>query len=80
MHRSGRDSVDHPRNGSDDLANSLAGCLYVALNDVHRPRARIGTYNTSGFVTWQDEEERPRLRIVRVSEAEAIRQKEAGEW
>ena len=26
-HRSGRDSVDHPRNGHDDHANSVAGVL-----------------------------------------------------
>jgi hypothetical protein len=26
-HRSGRDSVDHPKRGSDDYANSLCGCL-----------------------------------------------------
>jgi hypothetical protein len=30
VHRSGKDSVDHPRNGSDDLANALCGCLHVA--------------------------------------------------
>jgi len=28
--RSGRDSVDHPRNGSDDLANVVFGCAYHA--------------------------------------------------
>jgi hypothetical protein len=27
--RSGRDSVDHPPKGSDDLANSVAGCAYL---------------------------------------------------
>jgi hypothetical protein len=26
-HRSGKDTVDHPRNGSDDYANSVCGCL-----------------------------------------------------
>jgi hypothetical protein len=26
-HRGGRDSVDHPRNGHDDFANALCGCL-----------------------------------------------------
>ncbi len=25
---SGKDNIDHPRTGSDDLANSLAGCVY----------------------------------------------------
>jgi hypothetical protein len=27
VHRGGRDSVDHPRNGHDDFANSCCGCL-----------------------------------------------------
>ena len=30
-HRSGRDSVDHGRGGSDDHANVLAGCINLAL-------------------------------------------------
>lgn len=25
-HRGGRDTVDHPRRGSDDIANALCGC------------------------------------------------------
>jgi hypothetical protein len=31
VHRSGRDSVDHPRGGSDDLANALCGCVQLAV-------------------------------------------------
>jgi hypothetical protein len=31
-HRTGKDSVDHPRNGSDDFANSVCGCLRVLSN------------------------------------------------
>ena len=80
VHRSGKDSVDHPRNGHDDLANATAGAIWVAVNQLHRPRMRQGAIAPSGFVTWKDEEPRQRLRIVRVSELEAIRQKEAGEW
>jgi hypothetical protein len=30
-HRGGRDSVDHPRRGSDDLANALCGCAVSAV-------------------------------------------------
>ncbi|MEX0405533.1 terminase [Aquibium sp. LZ166] len=33
--RSGRDSVDHPQNGSDDMANALVGCLYQST--LNRP-------------------------------------------
>jgi hypothetical protein len=29
-HRGGRDTVDHPRNGSDDLANALCGAAVLA--------------------------------------------------
>ena len=31
--RSGKDSIDHPTNGHDDLANSSAGCCWLILND-----------------------------------------------
>jgi hypothetical protein len=31
-HRSGRDTVDHGRNGSDDYANALCGCAVHAVN------------------------------------------------
>lgn len=30
-HRSGKDSIDHPRGGSDDYANVLAGAIYGAI-------------------------------------------------
>jgi hypothetical protein len=30
-HRGGRDTVDHPRRGSDDLANALCGCAVLAV-------------------------------------------------
>ena len=30
-HRSGKDSIDHPSNGSDDYANVLAGAMYLAI-------------------------------------------------
>ena len=79
--RVGRDSIDHGPGGHDDVANAAAGALLQAT--AKKPKMRFGTidFAKTGKVTWHDEEpERPRLRIVRVSEAEAIRQKEAGEW
>jgi hypothetical protein len=30
VHRGGKDTVDHPRNGSDDFANALCGCAALA--------------------------------------------------
>jgi hypothetical protein len=70
VHRSGKDSVDHPPyGGSDDYANALAGCLYMALREVRKPRARVGVYGMGGPVHWLDDEPEPlRLRHVLVNE------------
>jgi hypothetical protein len=40
-HRSGRDTVDHPRNGRDDHANAVCGCLRL-LSD------GLSAYNNYG--------------------------------
>jgi hypothetical protein len=37
-HRGGKDTVDHPRNGSDDFANALCGCAALS---------KYGGYDTS---------------------------------
>ena len=42
--RSGRDSIDHAPGCHDDLANSAAGALYLAMRPVHRPTAIFGVY------------------------------------
>jgi hypothetical protein len=34
---SGKQSVDHPRNGADDLANSTCGALVLASDMAHQP-------------------------------------------
>src|SRR5215475_1121440 len=34
-HRSGRDTVDHGTNGTDDFANALCGCVWCALQPQH---------------------------------------------
>ncbi|RWN55571.1 terminase [Mesorhizobium sp.] len=49
-HRSGKDSVDHPTSGSDDYANVLCGCLYIAKNDAEAPQMQIGRYGSIGGV------------------------------
>lgn len=41
-HRGGKDSVDHPKNGHDDLANSCAGVL-------RQLSSRLGSYSLDGF-------------------------------
>ena len=83
VHRSGRDSVDHPKHGSDDLANAVCGALYLGMHDVHAPRMSWGTFNPCGndaSVHYHDEEPRQNIRIVRVTEAEALEQKAKGTW
>lgn len=72
VHRSGRDSVDHPSNGTDDYANAVAGSLYVAMNALHAPRMRQGAIAmaTTGKITWDDDEpQHLRIKHVYVTEA-----------
>lgn len=70
-HRSGKDSVDHPRAGSDDLANALCGALYLAAGAGSRCEVTVGVFNSlyDGVVHNLEQTPRPRLRIVRVNEA-----------
>jgi hypothetical protein len=79
--RGGKDSIDHARGAHDDLANAVAACLLAAT--AKKPQMRVGTidFAKTGKVTWHDQEpERPCIRIVNVSEAEALRQKAEGTW
>jgi hypothetical protein len=79
--RAGRDSIDHAPGAHDDLANACAGALLAAL--AKKPEVRMGTiaFGSTGKVTWRDAEpERPRIRIIRVTEQEALRQKSEGTW
>jgi len=45
--RGGRDSIDHPPHGHDDLANAVAGVVQDLL--VERPGASGGTIRLHGF-------------------------------
>lgn len=47
-HRSGKDSVDHPTSGSDDYANVLCGCLYIAKNEAEVPTMQVGRWSGNG--------------------------------
>ena len=70
VQRSGRDSVDHPKHGSDDYANALCGSLFVAMHELRRPKARIGAYNLAsgdGHIHWKDEDsEATRVSFVMI--------------
>jgi hypothetical protein len=44
--RGGRDSIDHPPSGHDDLANAVAGCL--AHEPIVFSSPVFGTYGTGG--------------------------------
>lgn len=39
--RGGRDSIDHPPNGKDDVANAVAGAVVASLGGVARGKARV---------------------------------------
>jgi hypothetical protein len=83
VHRSGRDSVDHPSHGSDDLANVLCGCLYIAVHASRRPGMRIGFGGPSyvgygdGVIHWEDAGARDhsRVRHERISELEDLKRR-----
>jgi hypothetical protein len=82
VHRSGRDSVDHPPRGSDDYANVVCGALNVATRETRKPGMSWGTIDFAGTgkVTWRHDEDEPRqhsrVKIVHMSEREWIEAKE----
>ncbi len=78
VHRSGKDSVDHPAHGSDDFANAVCGALYISVHDQRKKKMKVGTIDVHGFVHWHDaEREHSRVRVAHVSEAEWLKQKES---
>jgi Family of unknown function (DUF5681) len=81
VHRSGRYSVDHGSHGSDDFANSLCGCLYIAVHETRRPKMMVGYGGPGGCnggrIHWEeDERQHSRVQIVHMSEREWIEAKE----
>jgi hypothetical protein len=71
VHKSGRDTVDHPKHGSDDYANAVAGALYMAIKEGRKKGIRWGTIDwaRTSKITWHDaDESRPQLRIKHVDE------------
>lgn len=79
--RSGKDAVDHPRNGADDHANALCGALYVTLNDTRRPKLLLG--HIHAYASERDAcpqcrrergEQRHRIRIAKVAERDIERE------
>jgi hypothetical protein len=45
--RGGRESIDHPPRGHDDLANAIAGLVGLCIRKAVQPTAVFGTYSTS---------------------------------
>jgi hypothetical protein len=62
--RGGKDSIDHPPAGHDDIANAIAGLAYIAIDRFAVPQPYFGTYGTR-FNSHQD-------RINRLSPEQAI--------
>ena len=42
--RLGKDSIDHPVNGHDDSANSVAGCCWLLLNEENKAASTPSSY------------------------------------
>ena len=84
----GKDAVGHPPGCHDDIAVAVAGAVLLTLASPVRIEATVGCQDGSvlyrdpggGWTRRWPRKEREPLRIVRVSEAEALRQKAAGEW
>lgn len=55
--RGGRDSIDHPRGGHDDIANSAAGCLVLAsgVTGKKKRRAVFGFEGSAPVITGGDQ-------------------------
>jgi hypothetical protein len=49
--RGGRDTIDHPAQAHDDIANAIAGLAYVCKNQRQAPVAQTGRFE---LVTWQE--------------------------
>lgn len=58
--RAGRDLVDHPPGGHDDVANAVAGALMVALDAGARPRSWQGAIGEGGRIHVRGGEAPPR--------------------
>ena len=60
--RAGRDVVDHPLGGHDDLANAAAGALVLAVSAAPRGGAMVGAHDYGGGrVIWAGQDaDRPR--------------------
>lgn len=67
--RGGRDTVDHPPGGKDDLANAVAGVLDLCAHKREaRTETRVGYMQgpACGRITMQSKEPEPRQRVKRV--------------
>ena len=74
--RLGRDSVDHGRGGHDDYANAVVGALSLAVAERKRGKCLWGTHMPEGGPLHWSKDDAPRreLRIVTMTEAEALEQ------
>jgi hypothetical protein len=54
--RGARDTIDHPRDQHDDVANAIAGLVFVSAQRPKVPQLRIGSWATGAQVVWADGE------------------------
>ena len=65
-----------------DIVVALSMAAYAAVSNGESGFMRMGTYNPysgDGKVRWKDDTKQ-RIRVVKVSEKEALRQKAEGTW
>jgi hypothetical protein len=71
--RAGRDSIDHPPSGKDDLANVAAGAL-LACNAARSRTVHVGVFTPGGGrVSWQTNDPKKRSWVRRVLTPEQAR-------
>ena len=84
----GRDAIGHPPNCHDDIAVAVAGAVLATLASPTRTEMSVGCQDGSclyrdpsgGWTRRWPRKEREPLRIVRISEKEALKQKAERTW
>jgi hypothetical protein len=72
--RGARDSIDHPRDQHDDIANAIAGLVYVTAQRPKAPTVYLGSYEDP-FSGYRLAQERKRKRFLSLRE-----EAESGIW
>lgn len=78
--RGGRESIDHPPKGHDDLANAVAGVVGLTLRRPSEPTTSVGLMSGLGEGRVAPVESRTRIVVRHITEAEQIAEREAARF